>query len=149
MVKNEQASASPATARHSQRLAGAGRADEQHAARDAAAELLELLRVAQKLDDLLQILLGLVDAGDILEGHTALRLLKQLGLRLAESHRLAGAALHLARHVDPHAEEQHQRQAVDPAGSKSHELPSEGGRAVIVTSFFIEDIEQEPDRWEA
>ena len=37
-----------------QRLAGAGRADQQHAARDAAAEPLELLRVAQELDDLLR-----------------------------------------------------------------------------------------------
>ena len=37
-----------------QRLAGAGRADEQRAARDAPAELLEFLRIAQELDDLLQ-----------------------------------------------------------------------------------------------
>jgi hypothetical protein len=37
-----------------QRLTGAGRADQQHAARDAAAEPLELLRVAQELDDLLR-----------------------------------------------------------------------------------------------
>ena len=101
-----------------QRLAGAGRADQQHAARDAPAELLELLRIAQEFDDLLQVFLGLVDAGDVLEGDAALRLVEQLGLRLAEAHRLAGAALHLARHVDPHAEEQQQRQAVDEQGQQ-------------------------------
>ena len=69
-----------------QRLAGAGRADQQHAARNASAEALELLRVAQELDDLLQVLLGLVDAGDVLEGDAAMRLGQQLGLRLAEAH---------------------------------------------------------------
>jgi hypothetical protein len=32
---------------------------------------LELLRIAQELDDLLQVLLGLVDAGHVLEGDAA------------------------------------------------------------------------------
>ena len=54
-----------------QRLAGARRADQQHALRDLAAEALELLRVLQELDDLLELLLGLVDAGDVLEGDAA------------------------------------------------------------------------------
>ncbi len=74
-----------------QRLAGAGRADEEAAARDASAEALELLRIAQELDDLLQILLGLVDAGDVLEGDAAMRLGEELRLRLAEAHGAAGA----------------------------------------------------------
>ena len=69
-----------------QRLAGARRADQQHAARNLAAEALELLRIAQELDDLLEVLLGLVDAGDVLERHLALCLGQQLGLRLAEAH---------------------------------------------------------------
>jgi hypothetical protein len=48
------------------------------------------LRVAQELDDLLQLLLGLVDAGDVLEGHAAMLALgQQLGLGLAEAHRAA------------------------------------------------------------
>src|SRR3546814_13475973 len=51
-----------------QRLAGARRADQQTALRDLAAEALELLRVAQELDDLLQLLLGLVYAGHVVEG---------------------------------------------------------------------------------
>ena len=57
-----------------QRLAGAGRADQQHAARNLAAQPLELLRIAQEFDDLLEIFLGFVDAGDILEGDAAMRL---------------------------------------------------------------------------
>ena len=38
-----------------QRLARAGRSDQQHAFRNAAAELLKLLRVAQELDELLSL----------------------------------------------------------------------------------------------
>ena len=74
-----------------QRLAGAGRADQQHAARNLAAEPLEFAGIAQELDDLLQVLLGLVDAGDVLEGDAAMRLGQQLGARLAEAQRLAAA----------------------------------------------------------
>ena len=93
-----------------QRLAGAGRADQQHAARDLAAQPLELLRVAQELDDLLEIFLGLVDAGHVLEGDAAMRLGQQLGLGLAEAHGAAGAGLHLAHEEYPDAEDQHHRQ---------------------------------------
>ena len=52
--------ASPAMALASSVLAGARRADQQHAARDASAQLLELLRVFQEVDELLDLLLGLV-----------------------------------------------------------------------------------------
>ena len=93
-----------------QRLAGAGRADQKHAARNASAEPLILAGVAQEFDDLLQILLGLVDAGDVLEGDAAVRFGQHLGARLAEAHRLAGAALHLSRQEDPHADQRDERQ---------------------------------------
>ena len=68
-----------------------------------AAKALELLRVAQELDDLLQVFLGLVDAGDVLERHAAMRFGQQLGLRLAEAHGLAARPLHLPRQEDPRA----------------------------------------------
>ena len=96
-----------------QGLAGAGRADQQHAARDTAAETLELLRITQELHDLLQVLLGLVDARHILESDAAVGFGEELGLGLAEAHRLAAGALHLARHEDPDADEGEQRQPVD------------------------------------
>ena len=96
-----------------QRLAGAGRADQQRAARDAAAEPLEFLRVAQELDDLLQVVLGLVDAGDVLEGHAAVPLGQQLRLGLAEAHGASAARLHLAHEEDPHADEQQHREPGD------------------------------------
>src|SRR5581483_11650096 len=40
-----------------ERLAGARRADQEHTLRDLAAELLELLRILQELDDLPELLL--------------------------------------------------------------------------------------------
>ena len=52
-----------------QRLAGSRRADEQHALGNAAAEGRVLPRVPQELDDLLQLLLGLVHAGHVREAH--------------------------------------------------------------------------------
>ena len=48
-----------------QRLAGARRADQQHAARNARAERRELLGVLQELDHLGKLLLGLLDAGHV------------------------------------------------------------------------------------
>src|SRR5262249_35754927 len=96
-----------------ERLAGAGRADEQHAARDASAEPLEFLRILQELDDLLQILLRLVDAGDVLEGHAAMRLVEKLRLRLAEAHGAAGTVLHLPRQEEPGADDQEERQRIE------------------------------------
>ena len=68
MEKNG-APASPATARASSVLPVPGRAGEQHAARDPAAQALVALRVLEEVDDLGQLRLGLVDAGDVGERH--------------------------------------------------------------------------------
>ena len=93
-----------------QRLAGAGRADQQQAARDAPAESLEFAGIAQEFDDLLQVELGLVDAGHVLKGDAAMRLGQKLGAALAEAERLAAGALHLARQENPHADQRDKRQ---------------------------------------
>ena len=112
-----------------QRLAGAGRADQQRAARNAAAKPLELLRIAQELDDLLQVGLGLVDAGHVLEGDAAVALGQQLGLRLAEAHGAAAARLHLAHEEDPHADQQQHGEPVDQhAQDRGHVLLGRPGR---------------------
>src|SRR5262249_51975137 len=70
-----------------QGLAGARRADHQYATRNAAAELLELRRIAQELDQLLHLFLGLVDAGDVGESDLDLILALQTRARTAERHR--------------------------------------------------------------
>ena len=84
-----------------QGLAGARRAHEQHALGNAAAQLLELLRFAQELDNLLQLFLGLIHAGHVFEGDLLLLHGEQAGPALAEGQRLVAAALHLPQHEEP------------------------------------------------
>ena len=110
MVKNGTL-ASPAMARASSVLPVPGRADHQHALGNLAAELLELARVLEEVDDLADFLLGLVDAGDVGEGHVDLVLAQQARAALAEGHgaAAAGGALHLPQHVDEHQHQQQRR----------------------------------------
>ena len=54
-----------------QRLAGARRTHQQHALRHPGAELLKLGRVAQEVDDLLQVLLHVAQAGDVVKRQSA------------------------------------------------------------------------------
>ena len=84
-----------------ERLARAGRPDEQHPLRDAAAEARELLRVLQERDDLFELVLRLLDARDVVEGDALLVLVEETRARLAEAHRLAAACLHLSDEEDP------------------------------------------------
>src|SRR3569833_2885415 len=89
-----------------ERLTGTGRADQQHAAWNATAQALELAGVLEELDDLFEVLLGLVDTGDVLERHLAMRFGEELGARLAKAHRAATTAtLHLADEEEPHADD--------------------------------------------
>ncbi len=92
------------------RLTGTGRTDEQHAARNATAKTLELLRIAQEFDDFFKVLLGFIDTGDIVKGHAAMRFGQKLGLGLAETHRAARTTLHLAHEEQPDTEDQQHRQ---------------------------------------
>ena len=101
-----------------ERLARSGRAHKQHAARDSTTQPLEFLGIAQEFDDFLQIFLGLVDAGDILEGHAPMRLGEKLCLRLAESHGTPRPALHLSRQEDPGCDEDQDRQPVQEERDK-------------------------------
>src|SRR5271163_1903111 len=50
-----------------QSLSCSRRANQQHALRNAPAELLEFLRILQEVDDFVQLFLGLVDSGHVLE----------------------------------------------------------------------------------
>ena len=96
-----------------QGLAGSRRPDEQHALGDAAAEALELLGLAQELDDFLELFLGFVYARDILEGNLFLLHGEQAGARLAEAHGLVSAGLHLAHHKQEQAEQDDHGQDAD------------------------------------
>src|SRR5690606_35030520 len=97
-----------------QGLAGTGWADHQHAARNAAAEALELARGTQERDQLADFLLGLVAAGDGSQGGLHLILGEQPRLGFAEAHRpalAAGTALHLAHEEHEHRDDHQDREA--------------------------------------
>ena len=97
-----------------QRLAGARRADQQHAARDAAAELLELLRVFQEVNEFLDFFFGFVATGNVSEGGRVVGLVEHARLALAEAECAAlAAALHLAHEVHPDADQQQERAPAD------------------------------------
>ena len=106
-----------------QRLAGSRRTHEQHALGDLSAEPLELLRVLEKIDDLLELLLGLRDTGDILEGDLFLFRGEELGLGLAEGHGLGPAGLHLPEENEPEPDENEERRPRQERG----EHPAIGG----------------------
>src|SRR5215204_2569144 len=95
-----------------QRLAGAGRAVEQHALGDPGAERLELLRVLEELLDLVQLLDGLVHARDVAERDLRRVHAHALGARLAERHDLRPAALDLVHQEDPEPDEDQDREDV-------------------------------------
>merc|ERR1719181_752070 len=75
-----------------QGLARAGRPHEEAALGDLGAQVGVLVRVLQEVDDLLELQLGAVHAGDVLEGDPGLGDLLELGARLAELHGAAHAA---------------------------------------------------------
>src|SRR2546428_310784 len=93
-----------------QRLAGAGRSDEQHALRDAAADGGEALRLAQEVDDLLHFFFRLVDAGDVGERHGALR---RIGFARLALERRNAARRHAIERETEHGDEAHAKHERD------------------------------------
>ena len=92
-------------------LAGARRAEQQDAARDLAAEFLELARLLQELDDLHQFLLRFIRAGDVDEGDLGCAFVQHLRAALAEGEDpLRTRALHPAHDDEPDHEEQDPRE---------------------------------------
>src|SRR5687767_705396 len=130
-------------------LAGAGWPDEEHTARDPRAEARELLRVLEELDDLGELLLRLVDAGDVLERRRRLVADEHARAALAERERLVIRALRLTHHVDEEAtDEQHRQEAqqerADEAESLALRLVLEVHDAARVRPVVLEDRLLEP-----
>ncbi len=92
-----------------ERLAGAGRADEQHALRQLAAEPRELLGVLEKLDDLDDLFLCFAQARHVVERDLVLFLrVEQLRRVLANVEDLR-ARVHPAEKKDPQPHDDNQR----------------------------------------
>ena len=80
-----------------QRLAGSRRADQQHALRNLAAEVGELARGLQELDDLAQLLRRFIHARHILERRLDVVFRVDLRLAARERHHAAFGAADAAR----------------------------------------------------
>ncbi len=100
-----------------QGLAGAGRADQQHALGNAPAKAGELARVGQEFHHFAQLFLGLVHARHVLEGDAGRFRRDHAGARTPEGHGLSAAALHLAHEEYPHADQQ---QHGEPGNQQGH-----------------------------
>ena len=98
-----------------QRLTRTGLAHHQNAARNLAAEALELGRIAQEVDEFGDLLLRFFNARDVGKRHFDLILALQARTRFAEGHGTSttAAALHLAHEEDPEADEQQEREPGD------------------------------------
>jgi hypothetical protein len=93
-----------------QRLTGAGRSDEQHALRHLAAEALELAGFPKILDDLREVLFGLVDARDICESRVMRAGRQQARARPAEACGPAGLPRTASPREEQHADNQRANQ---------------------------------------
>ena len=122
-----------------QRLAGARRADEQHALGNAAADARVLLRVLQELDDLAQLVFRLVDARHVPEPHLDV-VFGGVDLRAAarERHHAAFGAAHAAEEEAPERDEEEERN--DPAEQLAH--PAVGDLAGVLHAVLLEILDE-------
>src|SRR5437667_47593 len=106
----------PRLARHGLReegLAGPGRPDEQGTLGKPAPQPLELLRIFEEVDDLLELLLRLVAPRHVGEGDLRRVAREQLRLGCSEGERPVSTLLHLPQHEDDEAEDEQVRQEAE------------------------------------
>src|SRR4029453_4329723 len=89
-----------------------GRGAQKHALRDPRTQGLEFLRVLEELLDLVELLDGLVHAGDVAEGDLGSVDRHPLPPALAKVHHARPPALHLVHQEDPEGEEEEEGQDV-------------------------------------
>jgi hypothetical protein len=92
-----------------QRLPGTRGADQQHALGHAATQFLELLRVPQKIDHLLQLELRLLDARDIMKGRLGRARLLHAGAAAAEAENALGRLAAPSHEPDPDGDQDEER----------------------------------------
>ena len=137
LMEKKGTSASPGDGAREQSLAGSGRTDQQHALRNAAAEFLKLLRIAQELDQLLHFVLRLLDAGDVAEGDLVLVPREHARLRLAEIERaFAGHADLLAEEEIKNEEEKRDRDKADDGLGENVGLRPDRRLAIPASASF-------------
>ncbi len=116
-----------------QRLAGAGRSDQQDALGQLRAQPSEPRGRLQEVDHLAQLLLGLVDAGDVGEFDRHVLLHVHLGLAAADGHEAVLVALaHPARDHRPESNQQRYRQQPRHGIAPERRLDDAGDADVVL-----------------
>src|SRR4030095_4295229 len=115
-----------------ERLAGARRSDEQDSLGDAAAEHGVLPPVPQELDDLLQLLLGLVYTSDVGKAHFDVVFGKDTMTASRKRHHAAFGAADPSREERPHRKDEQQQEQPHqqlgyPAADEFTGVPHTGG----------------------
>ena len=109
-------------------------ANQQHSFRNFGAQFLELLRRLKEFHHLLQLLLGLINAGNVVKGHLPMFFGQHAGTATAKAHRLAPAALHLAHKEYPHPDkQQHGEPGQQNANPSATVILGRGGDFDLVT----------------
>ena len=139
LMEKNGTSASPAMARASSVLPVPGGPTSSTPFGNAAAEFLKLLRVAQKLDQLLDFVLRFLDAGDVLEGDLVLIPRQHARLRFAEIQRaFAGHADLLAEKEIKNEQEERDRDEADDRLGEDVRLGPNRDRHIGRSQFLLQ-----------
>src|SRR6202165_1548463 len=121
-----------------QGLARSRRSNQQHALRNTPAKFLELLRLAQKLDNFAKFFLRLIHASHVFERDLFLLHGEQPRPALAERKRLVPTCLHLPDHEEPESAKQNQRQQIkNPAGPGAVADVLEAVRNILLRQLLV------------
>ena len=151
LIEKNGTPASPATARASSVLPVPGGPTSRTPFGHARAEPAVALRILEEVDDLVQLLLGLVDAGDVVEGDLGVGLDVDLGLALADREEPAAQSplfAHAPHEIDPDGEEDERRH--DPRQDVAQESAlDDTGELDVVLREILGELRIDPRRDEA
>ena len=126
-----------------QGFAGARRADQQQTAGDLSTNGREAFGLLEEGHHFLKLLLGLSNAGDVIEHHAGFRFHHEAGLALAELHGLAGTTGHAAvaaRQEDQRTDQQEREQQVAKKTKGGGSRP--WGMDVEADPFLFQGVDQ-------
>ena len=123
-----------------QGFAGSRRSNQQDTFGNAPAQLLELLRFAQELDNFFELFLGFIHAGNVFERHLLLLHGEQARPALAERKRFVSASLHLADHDEPERAQQDERRQVEQPGWPAAGLRVLHGDVDALVAQFLDHV---------
>src|SRR4029077_13002015 len=121
-----------------QRLTGPRRANEQNAFGHPAAELLELLRIAQEIDHLLQLELRLLHPGDVVECRLGGGWILEAGAAAAKAENALRRLTAPSHEPDPDGDQHDERQETNEQAPQPTRIWLDGGSYVVALQGRVE-----------